>query len=98
MSGRQARKRRQQAAARVQVVGLFIREAGVLIAGGILVGLGCAAGLAHGAQSLLFGITAFDVPTYVAASVLLGGVPFFATYLPARRAARLDPMTVLRYE
>jgi ABC-type antimicrobial peptide transport system permease subunit len=85
-------------ASRLQVVGLFIGEAGLLIACGILVGLGCAAGLAHGAQSLLFGITAFDIPTYAAASVLLAGVAFLATYFPARRAARLDPMTVLRYE
>ncbi len=49
-------------------------------------------------RTLLFGVASVDVPTYVATALLLVGVAGLASYLPARRAATVDPMSVLRHE
>jgi len=48
--------------------------------------------------SLLYGVTPFDAATFAAVSILLAAVALAASYLPARRAARSDPMISLRYE
>lgn len=60
--------------------------------------LGVAAALASGRvlSSLLFGVSSSDLVTFVAVSVVLGTVALLASYLPARRAARTDPMEALR--
>ena len=47
---------------------------------------------------LLFGVGPMDAPTYAAVSVGLGAVALLATYLPARRAARVDPAVALRMD
>ena len=70
--------------------------------GMVLTGIGLALGLLGAfaftrlLQSLLFGVTATDSITFVAVAVLLGGVALVASYLPASRAARVDPADVLR--
>jgi len=62
------------------------------------VGLGLAGGLAASRLlgSLLFGVGATDVPTFLAAAVMVLGVAAVASWIPARRAARVDPVVALR--
>jgi putative ABC transport system permease protein len=69
-----------------------------LVAVGLVVGLIGAWALSRVLVSQLYGITARDPITYGAVALLLAGVALLATYLPARRATRVDPMTALRSE
>jgi predicted permease len=85
-------------APRFAVRRLLLAQVVVLVGFGVALGLGGAAALARLMTSLLFGITAFDAPTYIAVSALLIATGLLAGYLPARRASRIDPMTALREE
>ncbi len=72
---------------------------GVALAGaGVLVGVAIAAATSRALSSLLFGVSATDPLTYVAVSALLVAVAVVACWVPARRAASVDPAAVLRYE
>jgi ABC-type antimicrobial peptide transport system permease subunit len=68
------------------------------VAAGLLLGLGGAAVASRVLQSLLYGVAATDTATYLAVAGFLAVVATAASYLPARRAARADPMTALRAE
>jgi predicted permease len=68
------------------------------VAAGLTVGVAASSALSRVLESLLFGVGAGDPLTIVGAVALLGAVALVATYLPARRAMRLDPVTALRYE
>ncbi len=81
-----------------QVTALFLRD-GLLVAGlGTAIGVGAAVGLARLMSALLFGVSALDWPTYAAAAAVLLLACALASYLPARRAATIDPMETLRAE
>jgi len=81
------------------------RITGSVVAGGLaLVAIGVAIGIAgsllllRSLGTLLFGVTPYDIPTYTTVVVLLGAIALVASYLPARRAARIQPFTALRQE
>ena len=65
---------------------------------GVVIGVASALGLTRLMSSLLYGVKPRDPVTIVLVAVLLSGVTLFATYLPASRASRVDPMVALRYE
>jgi ABC-type antimicrobial peptide transport system permease subunit len=72
---------------------------GLVLAGiGVVVGLGAAAGLTRLMASLLYGITPIDPVTYAAVALMLVIATIVASYLPARRAASVDPIEALKAE
>jgi len=80
------------------VLGMVVGEALVLALGGAGIGLAGALGLTHLLSSLLYNISPSDPLTLALVSLLLLGVSAFASYLPARRAMKVDPMVALRCE
>ena len=85
-------------AQRTAIYRLVLREAGWLTVAGIVAGVICAIGAATLMRGLLFGVTSWDVPTLVAVSIVLGVSALVASYLPARRAASVNPVEALRAE
>jgi ABC-type antimicrobial peptide transport system permease subunit len=65
---------------------------------GLVVGLTGAAVMTRFFQSMLFNVAPSDPTTFLTASAVLAGVAFFACYIPARRATRVDPLVALREE
>jgi len=80
------------------VLGLFIRQGMTLVAVGIALGLAGAWALTRIMKSLLFGVSATDPLTFVVSTLLLTVVAALACYLPARRAAKVDPLIAIKYE
>jgi putative ABC transport system permease protein len=78
--------------------GAFVRQGLVLALVGVALGLAAAAGLTRLMSTLLFGITALDPFTYTSVSALLLLISALASYVPARRAAAVDPVRALRGE
>jgi predicted permease len=85
-------------ASRGEVVWLFLREALMLVGVGAIIGAPTALICMRLFRSLLFGLTPSDPGSLLIALLMLTGVAAVACLLPARRAARVDPMVVLRYE
>ena len=81
-----------------QIVRLVVGEGLALAAIGTLVGVAGALALGGTLSSLLFGVSAFDPRIYAGLAALLTAVAALACYVPARRAARVDPMAALRAE
>jgi predicted permease len=77
---------------------IFVRSALLLTGAGVCIGLITAAGLTQFMKSLLFGVSPIDPITYTAIPLLLVGAAALASYVPARRAASVDPVEALRAE
>lgn len=81
-----------------EITRMIIREAGVLLAAGLGVGILLSLAGGRAASSLLFGLKAYDPLTLAIAAALLSLIALAASYLPARRATKVDPILALRYE
>jgi putative ABC transport system permease protein len=80
------------------VVGLVVRQAMLLVAAGVGAGLVLGLSLSRIMTKMLFGITPTDPATFVVVAALLAAVALLASYLPAWRATRVDPIVALRSE
>jgi len=85
-------------AGRREIVGLVLGQATGLVGLGLAIGVAAAFGVGVLLQSQLLGIKAYDVPTFATILVLLAAVALLASWIPARRAARVDPVVALKYE
>jgi predicted permease len=83
-------------AGRGNVLSLVMRQSTLLTLVGLVLGIGAASMLTKYLQNLLFNLTPLDVTTFAAMPALFALIAAVASYLPARRATRLDPQTVLR--
>ena len=83
---------------RRQVIGMVMRDAAYPLVIGVVAGTGLSLIAGRWASSLLFGLKPYDPLTLVAAAALLAIIAAVASFVPARRASRLDPMVALRYE
>ena len=80
------------------ILGLVMRDVVLVLAGGLAAGTCISLAVVGLLQKMLFGLAARDTVTLLASIGVLSAVAFFAGYLPARRAMRVDPMVALRYE
>ena len=85
-------------AQRTQMLGMVLRQSLTLVAIGIGIGLVIALGATRVMKTLLYGVGANDFSTYAVVIFLLGAAALLASYVPARRAMKVDPMVALRYE
>ena len=85
-------------AGRADVVRLVVRQGGTLVAAGSVLGLLAAAATTRVVESVLFGVTATDGLTFAGVTAVVLAAGLLACWLPARRATRIDPMEVLRFE
>jgi putative ABC transport system permease protein len=85
-------------ASRGSVVRMVLKESMTVIVAGLALGVGAAIGLTRILTGLLFEVTPNDPTTIGAVVLILLGVGVAAAFLPARRAAKVDPMVALRYE
>jgi ABC-type lipoprotein release transport system permease subunit len=81
-----------------QVVGLVLRSSSWATAGGLLLGLAGAVAVSRFLETYLYGVGRFDVVTFAGVAVILAVAALVATYVPVRRATRVDPATALRCE
>ena len=85
-------------AKRRDVLFLIVRQGMSLAFIGLGIGLVAALGVTQLLTKILFGVSAFDPTTFVAVCALLAAVAALSSYLPARRATKVDPLVALRYE
>jgi predicted permease len=85
-------------AGRREVVAMVVRQAAGLAGAGLIAGLVLARVATGSLRTLLFGIAPTDIPTYVTVGLALLAVALLASFVPAQRAARVDPVSALRHE
>ena len=90
--------RKALGAGHATLMAMILRETGWLLVGGLALGAGLAAGAATLIASRLYGLSPADPLTFAVASLALGAVALAATWLPAYRASRVDPLVALRQE
>jgi ABC-type antimicrobial peptide transport system permease subunit len=80
------------------ILGLMMRESSRPVVSGLLAGMVLAVGASHLLRGVLYGLNIIDPISYAGASLLFLAIALFATWLPSRRAMRVDPIETLRYE
>ena len=80
------------------VASMILRDAGTLAALGIAIGLAAAWMLSRLLNSMLYEVGAHDPATFIVVAALIGGIAMLASMIPARRAARIDPLAAMRAE
>jgi putative ABC transport system permease protein len=85
-------------AQRTQMLGMVLRQSMLLVVIGIVIGFLVALAATRVMATLLYGVSANDLSIYAVVIALLSGAAFLASYVPARRAMKVDPMVALRYE
>lgn len=85
-------------AKRNNILRLVLGEGARMAAFGVMIGIGASLAITRLMSSLLFGVSAADPLTFLTLAVLLSVAALLASYIPARRAMRVDPMVALRYE
>ena len=85
-------------AQRTNVLRLILGHGALLAGAGIGIGLAGALGVTRFLRAMLFGVSPFDPMSFVAVTLVLSAIAFLASYIPARRAARVDPIEALRQE
>lgn len=85
-------------AQRMQMLQMILRQSLTLVVVGLAIGFVVALAATRVMRTLLYGVGANDISTYAIVILLLGGAAFLASFIPARRAMRVDPMVALRYE
>jgi putative ABC transport system permease protein len=85
-------------AGKSSILGLIMRDVSILLAAGVIVGVGISLWATHFMQKMLFNLNPRDAKTIIFSVAVLSAVALLAGYLPARRAARLDPNVILRDE
>jgi putative ABC transport system permease protein len=85
-------------AQKADVLKLIVGHGALLGGAGITIGLVGALSVTRLLRTLLFGVSPFDPASFIGVSLLLTTIALVASYVPARRAARVDPVEALRYE
>jgi ABC-type antimicrobial peptide transport system permease subunit len=80
------------------VVGLVVRDAATLVMAGVFIGVPGAWLASRAVSSMLFGLRPADPLTLALSVAVLGAAALVATYMPARRASRVDPLVALRHD
>ena len=85
-------------AGRGAIARLILQETGLLLVAGAVLGVGLALAGGRAASTLLFGVRPYDPPALLLALAFLAAIAFIASYAPARRATRIEPVSALRAE
>jgi putative ABC transport system permease protein len=85
-------------ARRVDVMRLVLRQSTMLVGVGLFCGLASAAAVTRYLEGLLFGLTPLDPSTFIVVALAFACIATLASYVPARRATKVDPLVALRYE
>jgi ABC-type antimicrobial peptide transport system permease subunit len=85
-------------AQRSHVLAMVLRQAGSLTCAGLAIGMTIALAVSRSLGTLLYGVTPTDLVSFAVVPAILGLVTLLATYIPARRATRVDPLAAIRTE